>query len=82
MSCDQVAGAGLLQILFSFLSETRGNHSKALLVEMPGQKIPKAAVAACDVHILAVFVRDPGELSDPTVQVVENHQAQKVQVHD
>lgn len=49
---------------------------------MPGQKIPKATVAACDVHILAVFVRDPGELSDPTVQVVENHQAQKVQVHD
>lgn len=82
MCCDQVAGAGLLQILFSLLSETGGDHSEPLLVQLTSQEVAKARVAAGDVHIFAALVRDPGQLPDPAVQVVENHQPQEVQVHD
>lgn len=49
---------------------------------MTSQKVAEARVAAGDVHILVALVRDSGQLPDPTVQVVENQQAQEVEIHD
>lgn len=79
--CDQVAGAGLPQILFSLLREARSDDPEPLLVQVTGQQASKSRIAACDVHILVGLVWDPGQLPDPAVQIEENQQPQDVQEH-
>lgn len=81
MGGDEVSGAALLQLLLALLRVAPRDDSEPQLVQVPGQEVPEARVAARDVHKLVGLVRDPGLLSEPTEQVEENHQSQKIQEH-
>lgn len=48
----QSGGGRCRQIRLTFLCETRGYDVKTFSIQLPGQEVPKAAVTACDEHVL------------------------------
>lgn len=48
----QSGGGRCCQICCTFLCETCSHDVEAFFIQLPGQQIPKAAVTACDEHML------------------------------
>ena len=70
----QSGGGRCCQISCTFLCETSGYDMKALSVQLSGQQVPKAAVAAGDEHVLLVAATDLVGISDVPVDGGESGQ--------